>query len=249
VTKLPPEEGHRVSDRIEQLQYAVFVAAPPTDTALSMWSKLFGSEPAGFGQLPPPIGGTQANGSLNGDKILIQVQPSRIDFQVSPLDNPGNQQAPAFSNFRETERHARELVMKALPFLQPVRIAVIISAFSVANDTKELLNAFGSRFPGMDTAPHATELFFQLIQVIPGKDAQGGPLTRIRRWQTQERQLFSLDLARLSSGPIMGTKIFVLARYIDVSSQMNFVAMSAKRSATVLNAVVSDAINLLEHDQ
>lgn len=111
---------------IDQILYVAFLKAPYTGSALDLWQKVVDVFPSSFGP-SNPVGSIATGDCGLPANLSIQVSPIRVDFSFSPKEIVPDR-PPTLAEPERLMDAARDLVARALPYLNISRFAVVYQA-------------------------------------------------------------------------------------------------------------------------
>lgn len=197
LTSLPPLAAWQAAS----LRATAFVEPEGPMTPTDWWENLVGLPPESI-NLRPKIGLEQLEGTYQGRKLTLQVQPDRVDWLFLPAvpeksdDLP--EAMPSAGSFPETLKPFQTLVLEWLKIAPPVtRLAFGATLFQPVEDRRAGYLHLAKYLPSVQLDPDTSDFSYQISR--PRRSRSGVAelnINRLMKWSVSLVQQFGLSFER-----------------------------------------------------
>lgn len=199
----------------ENLQFVLFLSAPPNLTAVEFWQAAFGTLPDAFQKLG--ANGSHASGRRDDLVFSMNFNPNRVDIIVEPppVNRPWSSGPAFFSNLQSAisaGTEALKVATKSLP--QGTRPAVVFQAFEVATTAEEASRRVSELVPGVPQPNGSVESEYRVVQKLGCTSVSSLQIHKIFRCYSGQKIFLPHNIQPQET--ITLPSIQVVAYYVDV---------------------------------
>jgi hypothetical protein len=232
------------------LRLTAFYPEPLDIGSVSWWEKLTGASPdiknirMGLGQLIE-------QGVVNDQVLLLQIQPARIDWFLSPKDDPQSGEFPSLGSFEESLGNFQTLISKWWPSAPPLnRLAFGAQLVFPAADQKAAMKIIAHRLSYVKINWEGIQDFvFQANRPEPSLTVpEFGPINRLAKLQAIVRKKVIAMLAPEPQSPVTTAEEFGVYSEFDISTTPQAdtkMTLPPGRLVELLAELTDHAVNIL----
>lgn len=190
LTSLPPLAAWQV----ELLRATAFVEPEGAIAPSNWWDNLVGLPPESVSSRPK-TGREQREGTFQGRKLILQVQPDRVDWLFAPAvpEKPGElpESPPSAGSFPDVLKPFLTLVLDWLKIAPPIsRLAFGATLFQSVEDRRAGYLHLANYLRSVQLDPDTSDFSYQINR--PRNSKSGVPELKINRLMKWSVMLFTL---------------------------------------------------------
>ncbi|MBI4485678.1 MAG: hypothetical protein HY655_06665 [Acidobacteria bacterium] len=213
-----------------QLRLTTFVSARISANIEELWESVTGAVPDESSSNPKK-GTSEASGAYGPGKLLLRVQPDRLDWLMNPEDiDPESPPADPFRSLGPWHEGVAALDTLAAtwlvrPDLPPIERIAFGSVLLHRENTKEAgYERLGDYIPVRPPAD-ASDFLYQINHpVMSGTGIANLQINRLSKWSTVvfRAVAFSLALGRATVAPVEQTAAYAMRLELDINTAPDF---------------------------
>jgi hypothetical protein len=233
----PPWEAWRV----ESLRVTTFPSEVVSTDQLNWWDNFVGLPPETVVSRPK-TGQYQAHGDFEGRRLVLQVQPGRIEWNMSPILKADEETVPYLGPLPEVLASFLKVVTAWLPHAPALsRLGfggVVVQPVADVRSGYLLLQQY---LPALPMDPDgSSDLFYQINRPRPSGQVANLRMNRLSRWSVQVAQQVTLTLGSTD----VVTRAFNLQASCRLELDINTAPDFGILPATALGNLLLETIDL-----
>ena len=210
----------------ELLRLTGFPSAASKIEEQTWWKDVAGAVPE-VRKEKPNKGELQESGQFNGGRLILQIQPTRIDWVHSAIEDPdGDMTFPSLGSFPNSlDRFLKSILtwLNSASCPQMQRLALGAVLLQPVKDIREAYTKLSS-YLGIDIDPNSTDFLYQINRPKDcSADVAGLKVNRLTKWSGASLQFLEVQLDNSSSKQReIGNAQFFCRLELDISSNTDF---------------------------
>jgi hypothetical protein len=210
----------------ELLRLTGFPSAASKIEGQTWWKDIAGAVPETRKEKPNK-GELQESGQFSGGRLILQIQPTRIDWVHSAIEDPdSDMKFPSLGSFPNSlDRFLKSMLtwLNSASCPQMQRLALGAVLLQPVKDIREAYAKLSS-YLGIDIDPNSTDFLYQINRPKDcSAEITGLKLNRLTKWSCASLQLLEVQLDGSSSKQReVGNAQFFCRLELDISSNADF---------------------------